>query len=157
MDKAVALVTNPLVIVAVIAALASITAAVIAHRSSRTATAGASAVATLSHRIARLDAEAEQLREDYRRFFEAAGTLSTRSNLNVILAAGEILSSNPRSTAALAEAADKFCLALARGLVAAEGKTAAMSVEGHYRALRAAFTDSVRAIAEEREKVLAAK
>lgn len=142
-------------VVAVIAALASIVAAVLAWLSSRSATAGAREVASLNHRIARLDREAEQLRADFAAFMSASGQAHDRAGQMKLLAADVVLGANPRCGKALRDAADTFTTRITTTLLNLGGASGVLNVEKELQALRAAFAGSMVAINTERDTILA--
>lgn len=142
-------------VVAVIAAVASIVAAVLAWLSSRTATAGAREVASLGHRIVKLDREAEQLRADFAAFMSASGEAHDRAGQMKLLAADVVLGANPRCGNALRDAADTFTTRITTTLLNLGGAGGVLNVEKELQALRVAFADSMVSINDERDAILA--
>lgn len=91
-----------------LAMIVSIVAAVMAFRSARRAEQEARSVTTLNHKVAALDRQAEQLREDYRALVKAIGEIKGASDIGPIMAAGELLRAHPRATFPLSEAIGKL-------------------------------------------------
>jgi hypothetical protein len=100
------------VVVAVIAALASAGAAVLAWLSSRSADRSAREVVSVNHRVASLDREAELLRNDYRDFIRAIGGLRGMKDVGALLSTQEILMANPRCNEALRTSSFNVCRSL---------------------------------------------
>jgi outer membrane murein-binding lipoprotein Lpp len=85
---------------AALAAIVSILAAVMAFVSARRAAREARNITTLNHKVAALDREADQMRDDYRDLFKEIGGnpgAATMIGLGLILAAGEVLRSHPQA------------------------------------------------------------
>lgn len=142
-------------VVAVIAAVASIVAAVLAWLSSRTATAGAREVASLNHRIVKLDREAEQLRADFAAFVVASGEAHDAAGQSKMLAAGLVLGANPRCGQGLRDAADTYTTSITATLLKLGGSSGLLNVEQMLQSLRAGFADSMVSINDERDAILA--
>ncbi|WP_154793411.1 hypothetical protein [Occultella kanbiaonis] len=147
--------------IAVIAAFASVAAAVLSYRSSKSATEGAHRIASLNHRITALDAESAQFREDFRGFHAAMGSVKGLTDVGALLAATEILQANPRSSDALIQVTDTL-----RGATQAivggtaprfrtAGGTAAPLSDESFLTLRREFREALAAIARERATLVA--
>jgi hypothetical protein len=90
------------------AAVVSILAAVMAFVSARRAAREAHSITTLNHRVAALDRQADQLREDYRSLMKAIGDIKGAGDLGPIMAAGELLRAHPRASEPLFVAVGKL-------------------------------------------------
>jgi hypothetical protein len=147
--------------IAVAAAAASILAAVLSYRSSKEATVGARRIASLNHQVAALDAEASQFRDDFRNFHAAVGGVQSLSDVGTLLAAGEVLQSNPRSSELLIETVDAIRGAVQVLITGATtthrvtGGRAGVLPEEKFLTLRREFRGGLAAIAEERARVVA--
>src|ERR1035437_4054580 len=88
---------------AAMAAVVSILAAITAAREARSVT-------TLNHKVAALDRQAEQMRDDYRNLIKAIGD-NTGSNLvrfGSVYAAGEVLRAHPQANEHLSAAIEQL-------------------------------------------------
>lgn len=147
---------NPVIVVAIVAAAASIVGAVVAAVASVRATRGARGIASLSHRIAQLDDEADQLRQDFRAFMAAFGDATSTKAMGPLMAACEVLCANPRANAEVVTCADRIRATLQKVAIENLGAAVAVRLSGEdFRKLRASFAASIRAIADERSRVLA--
>jgi gas vesicle protein len=98
---------------AAIAAITSIVAAVLAYLSAQRAAREARSVTTLNHKIAAIDKEAEQMRDDYRDLMKALGDRRIAKDSGSIMAAGEVLRSHSRASEPLSEAIQRLANHLA--------------------------------------------
>ncbi|QJW36466.1 hypothetical protein [Cellulosimicrobium protaetiae] len=141
-------------VVAVIAALASIAAALVSWNSQRRATAGARAIASVNHRVAALDREEERLRADFVAFLDAVGSVQELHDIGRVLGTGEILAANPRCTRELREAVmdiREWANSKYNPRAAASGTQA----DSRFDEARVAFQDAVEEIQRDRAEVLA--
>lgn len=146
------------ILVALIAASASVVAAVVAWRQASIAQKGARGIATTSHKVVRLDAEADQLRDDFRQFMTAVGNAHRLDDIGQMLATGEILAANPRSDAAMRAAAEEVRFEMQTAILRASQQLRASSQPlsgAAFESLQNALTDCMRSISQERESVLA--
>src|SRR5690625_1133202 len=135
-------------VVSVAGALVAALAAVYARRS-------AWEVASLNLQIAALEREAEEFREDFRAFLTAQGKVQAFEDVGAVLATGEVLQANPRSSDKLIAAVND----VRRGLQAIlSGQTASIRMSGGHAsalpdepfdALREQFRLGITAIAKE--------
>src|ERR1035437_10651865 len=95
-----------------LAAIVSILAAVMAFVSAKRAEREARNITTLNHKVAALDWQAEQMRDDYRDLIKAiAGTTESIGRnaeanvvrLGMVLAAGEVVRAHPKQTSHYAQ------------------------------------------------------
>ena len=142
------------IVVAVIAALASIVAANLSYRSSIRASKSAGAIADRNQRLAALDREADQLRADFASFLSATGEAHGPTGQTRLLAADAVLGANPRCSDELREAADTYTAAITTALRNLKGQPGAMLVEAHLESLRTTFRTSWAALTEERRTIL---
>lgn len=89
---------------AVLAAVVSILGAVMAYLSARRAALEARSITTLNHKVAALDRQAEQMREDYHSLMKAIGDFRSGKDVGSIMAAGEVLSAHSRASEPLSDA-----------------------------------------------------
>jgi uncharacterized NAD(P)/FAD-binding protein YdhS len=137
---------------ATIAAITSIVAAVLAYLSAQRAAREARSVTTLNHKIAALDRQAEQLRQDFRELWQ-----SDAQNIDrYVMATCEQLSANPHANRTLSEAA----VTLADLMRTGQDRTGVVetSLEDHVQIakseIRSGFRESIREIEEERSELL---
>lgn len=76
--------------------------------SARRAEQEARSVTTLNHKVAALDRQAEQLREDYRALVKAIGDMKGTNDIGSIMAAGELLRAHPQASFPLTVAIGKL-------------------------------------------------
>ncbi len=154
---------DPAIVVAVIAAAASVGAAVVASVASAHASRSARAVVSVNHRVAMLDAQVEQLREDYRNFLTSVGSVDGTATIGAMLAACEVLCANPRAGERLVRAADAIRGAVTSGVAVASSpmppKWGAANrafglPDAEFETMRAEFATALRTITAEREEVL---
>jgi outer membrane murein-binding lipoprotein Lpp len=93
---------------AALAAVVSILGAAMATFSARRAEQEARSVTTLNHKVAALDRQAEQLREDYRALVKAIGDIKGTGDIGAIMAAGELLRAHPQASFPLTVAIGKL-------------------------------------------------
>ena len=145
------------VVVALIASLASVCAACIAGVMSYRATRGARAIASLNQKIARIDAEADQLREDFRNYIEILGGAAQVQDVGRLLGASELLQANPRASRLLRSSARTIADSVALRFTATTAGPA-RPVPGledeRFDALRNGFEESARALSELRASLL---
>lgn len=99
---------------AVVAAIVALVSAALSFLASRRATNGARDLASINHRIAVLDREGEQYRDDYRAFMEALGDATLVERAGAIVASGEVLRAHPRTTDEGIKAIDALRASVAR-------------------------------------------
>ena len=139
-------------IAAIVAAVASSIAAVLAHLSSVRANAGATAINSANQRVARLDREATQLREDFVAYMLAVGRVQAKEDIGPLLGAGEVLCANPRATAGMVVAVDKLRRVLQGAILKGPRQTA--MPEEPFLELRQGLAQALASIASDREHAL---
>lgn len=133
---------------AALAAVVSILAALAAAREARSVT-------TLNHKIAALDRQAEQMRDDYRDLMTAIGgnTDSPMVRYGSVLAAGEVLRANPQVneplSATVVRLTDAFAAALQGG---SDAQT--RYVFDHIESIRDGFRESMADLERTRSDLL---
>jgi hypothetical protein len=132
---------------AALAAVVSILAAIAAAREARSVT-------TLNHKIAALDRQAEQMRDDYRDLIKAIGsnTDSPLVRFGSVLAAGEVLRANPQASEPLSAAVEKLTNAFAGALGGSDAQT--RYVFDHIESIRNGFRESMADIERTRSDLL---
>lgn len=100
---------------AVLAAVVSIVAAGMSYRSERRAAREARGITTLNHKIAAIDKEAEQMRDDYRALMKAFGdtTGTMLSRFASVYAAGEVLRAHPQTNESLSKGIEQLAIIFA--------------------------------------------
>jgi hypothetical protein len=137
---------------AAIAALASILAAVLAYLSAQRAAREARSVTTLNHKIAALDRQAEQLRQDFRELWQS----DAQNNDRFVMATCEQLSANPHANPDLSMAALRLAdLLMTRfksgGLVELDWEDQVSEAKS---GIRLGFRDSITVIEKDRSELL---
>jgi outer membrane murein-binding lipoprotein Lpp len=145
---------------AAMAAVVSIVAAVMASRSARKAGEEARSIATLNHKVAALDRQAEQLREDYRALIKAIAGMTESigrkaepnvGRLELVLAAGEVVRAHPRANEQLCAAIQQLTDAYAESVY---GRGNQISVADQIDNIRAGFRESLVEIERMRSEML---
>lgn len=115
------------VVVAVIAAIASVFASLRAREQASAARASAEMLDSRAHRIARIDREVEELREAYKEYALAMGAMKQPSDGGRVMAALEVLASCQAVDLLLSTAALKQSDVVARSI--ATGSPAGIEME----------------------------
>jgi outer membrane murein-binding lipoprotein Lpp len=135
---------------AAVAAVVSIVAAVMAFLSARKAEEEARSITTLNHKVAALDRQAGQLREDYRGLMKALGDIQGARDVGSIMAAGELLGAHPRASEPLSVAIRELIGKMAQSFVT--GETEGMNVV--IASIRDGFRESLAEIERMRSGLL---
>jgi nucleotidyltransferase/DNA polymerase involved in DNA repair len=143
-----------------LAAIVSILAAVIASLSARRARLEARSITTLNHKVAALDRQAEQMRDDYRDLIKAiAGiteSIGRKAEANVVrlgmvLAAGEVVRAHPQANEPLCAAIEQMTDAYADSV---SGIGHPISIADHIESIRTGFRESLAEIERMRSELL---
>jgi biopolymer transport protein ExbB/TolQ len=139
---------------AALAAIVSILAAVIAFVSARRAAREARNITTLNHKVAALDRQAEQLRDDYRDLIKAIGDSSgsVLVRFRSIYAAGEVLRAHPQANEPLCAAIEQLINAYTAAATRRSEPTA--YVANPIEDIRSGFRESLAEIERMRSELL---
>ncbi len=132
-------------ILAIIAAAVSIVAAVFSRGSATEARESAEMLNSRAHRIARLDAESDELREAFKEYASQLGKFSSAKDALSIMAALEVLAACQATTPELEAAAIRHSEAMAVSSV----KGVADGVDP--TPVRIAYRDAQKIVADKRE------
>ena len=141
-------------------AVVSVLAAVMAFISAIWAGREAHSITTLNHKVAALDRQAEQMRDDYRDLIKAiAGiteSIGRKAEANVVrlgmvLAAGEVVRAHPQANEPLCAAIEQLTDAYAESVY---GRGDSISIADHIESIRTGFRESLAEIERMRSELL---
>lgn len=143
-----------------LAAIVSILAAVIASLSARRARLEARSITTLNHKVAALDRQAEQMRDDYRDLIKAIAGMTESIGRNaeanvvrlgMVLAAGEVVRAHPQANEPLCAAIEQLTDAYADSV---SGRGHPISIADNIESIRTGFRESLAEIERMRSELL---
>jgi hypothetical protein len=128
--------------------------------SARRAGREAHGITTLNHKVAALDRQAEQMRDDYRDLIKAIAGISESigrkaeanvTRLGMVLAAGEVVRAHPQANKPLCAAIEQLTDAYADSV---SGRGHPISIADHIESIRTGFRESLAEIERMRSELL---